>query len=308
MLTSGWSPDVLLSLLEYSNIVTVFSVLFSKERSKIILCEQNNPRQYLSFAKFRHLKFFFMKLAYNKADRIIVSSEGVGNVLHEDLLIPKEKIVVIYNPIELPEIFKLRNQDVTGFPETNGRMVVISAGRLTKQKNFELLLKSFKLVRKNLNVLLIILGVGELERKLRMLAEELMLANDVYFAGFQHNPFSWIVKADVFVLTSDWEGFGNVIIESMACGVPVVATNCPFGPGEIIENGRNGFLAPVGDPQMLADSIAFLLNNKSVSDEIVKSAFISVQRFDSASIVAEYEKVLRECIANGDESNALATN
>ena len=141
------------------------------------------------------------------------------------------------------------------FPSA-GSPIFISAGRLTRQKDFPTLLKAFQIVKAQLpNAKLVILGDGEDRNELEKLAQELENQNSVDLPGFVKNPFAMIARADAFILSSRWEGFGNVIVEALACGTPVISTDCPSGPAEILGNGAYGTLVPVGDAQSLAQAM-----------------------------------------------------
>nr|WP_241878977.1 glycosyltransferase [Psychrobacter sp. PraFG1]UNK05619.1 glycosyltransferase [Psychrobacter sp. PraFG1] len=148
--------------------------------------------------------------------------------------------------------------------------MVLAVGRLTHQKDFATLIHAFKKVLKNKACNLIILGEGELRCELEKLIKDLNLQDNVQLPGFVNNPYAWMSKADLFVLSSIYEGFGNVLVEAMACGTPVVSTDCPSGPSEILENGRWGSLVPTNDPDSLAEAILKALNNTKFKSELVK--------------------------------------
>jgi glycosyltransferase involved in cell wall biosynthesis len=139
--------------------------------------------------------------------------------------------------------------------------VILAVGRLTKAKDYPTLFRAFSLVRQVRPAKLLVLGEGEERSNLERLAIELGIQNDVSMSGFVDNPFAFMAKASVFVLSSAWEGFGNVLVEALACGCPVVATDCPSGPREILDNGRYGRLVPVGDHEALAKAILETLDN-----------------------------------------------
>ena len=131
---------------------------------------------------------------------------------------------------------------------------ILTVGSIKPQKNHPLLLRAFAAMNRP-DARLMFIGTGAGERALRTLAEDLEIAHQVVFAGFHPDPTPFYLSADLFVLSSDYEGFGNVIVEALACGTPVVSTDCPSGPAEILENGKFGHLVPVRDPQALADAM-----------------------------------------------------
>ena len=137
--------------------------------------------------------------------------------------------------------------------------MVLGVGRLEQQKDFPTLIHAFAKVRQMQTAKLVILGSGREEKKLLSLVDELKLNEDVAMLGFVDNPYAYMAKSAVFVLSSAWEGFGNVIVEAMAVGTPVVSTNCPNGPEEILDNGKYGELVSVGDSQAMAEAILRVL-------------------------------------------------
>jgi glycosyltransferase involved in cell wall biosynthesis len=291
-------PDILFSTLVYANIVTVLSGLFLQKRPRIVIREANNYKMYFPYIRLKILKTILMQFTYKKASKIIVISKGLKNGLSEKFKIQEQQIEVIYNPIDIGEITRLRGEIIAHPFIENNIPTVISIGRLSRQKNFELLLNAFALVIKEIPTCLIIVGQGELKDKLQFLSKTMGIDKYVYFAGFQRNPFAWLAKADLFVLSSRWEGFGNVIIEAMACGVPVISSDCPSGPNEIIESEKNGMLVPVNNADLLAKSMIRLLTNREEKKRICQNAYESIKKFDVANITSKYEKVF---LLNDDE-------
>ena len=151
-----------------------------------------------------------------------------------------------------------------------------------------------KLVLEKTPVRLMILGDGPEKEKLTHLAFQMGLSKDVAFLGFQENPFKYMKKASVFVLSSLQEGFGNVIIEAMACGAPVISTNCPTGPGEIIQHMENGILVPVGGQQQMAQAILAVLENPALAKKLSLEGKKRAEFFSVEKSVKEYEKVFLE--------------
>jgi glycosyltransferase involved in cell wall biosynthesis len=201
-----------------------------------------------------------------------------------------EKIKVIYNPVITPELFA-RAEEPLDHPwfRPGEPPVVLGVGRLTQAKDFPTLIRAFALVRKERPARLMILGEGEERPKLEALVRELRLEEDVALPGFVDNPYKYMKRAAVFVLSSRWEGFGIVLVEAMALGTPVVATDCPSGPAEILENGKWGRLVPPGDPEALAKAILDTLEG-GVSR--VKATTNVQKRFSMIAIVEQYLKVL----------------
>ncbi len=165
---------------------------------------------------------------------------------------------------------------------------------MEEAKNFPLLLQAFKLIKERSNAKLLIAGNGSLKVSLENFANELEVSEDVEFLGFVENPYELFCKADVFVLSSSWEGLGNVIIEALACGCQVVSTDCPGGPAEILENGKYGRLVPVGNARALADAMLEAYRKPFPKEMLMKRA----EDFDEEVIGHQYIQLAEEILAN----------
>ncbi len=201
----------------------------------------------------RWLRYWPIRWLYPRIDRIVAVSEGVANDTANIARIPRSRIAVIRNPVITPELFA-RAADPCPHPWlAPGRPpVIMGAGRLQRQKDFPTLIRAFARVRAVRECRLMILGEGSARPKLEALVAELGLTGSVDLPGFQSNPYRYLARAALFVLSSAWEGSPNVLTEAMALGIPVVATDCPSGPAEILAAGRHGPLVPVGDAEALA--------------------------------------------------------
>src|SRR5699024_7777030 len=199
-----------------------------------------------------NIKLKMYGLLYRLSDRVIALSEGVKHNLTSRYHVNNDKIDVIYNPIDLTHI---KNEGLQNIEEQDlferPHKTIITAGRLVAEKDHATLLRSFAKVDKQLNAHLIILGEGELETQLKQLAEKLDVSERVSFLGFKQNPYAYIKQSDVFALTSTTEGFGHVLVEALALGVPVVSTRCNPGAEEILGEEVYGMLADVGDVEMM---------------------------------------------------------
>jgi glycosyltransferase involved in cell wall biosynthesis len=203
------------------------------------------------------------------------------------------RIKVIYNFVDFRQIEKKAKKEINyPFFANKDYHVIIAVGRLTEQKRFDRLLNAFALLKKEIkNVRLIVLGKGELFEKLNNLANELNIKDYVEFAGFQKNPWAWVSKAKIFVLSSDYEGFGNVIVEAMACGTPVISTNCLSGPNEIITHGKNGLLVPPADEKALAEAMRSLLENNKLRIMLAEEGKRRARDFRLEKILPQYERL-----------------
>lgn len=189
-------------------------------------------------------------------DGIIVNSRGVAGDLLGRFRLSPEKVHVIYNPVITKDMFA-RARETAPHPwlqEGHGP-VILGVGRLEKPKDFQTVLRAVAHLQGQRHARLIILGDGKEKEPLRALASDLGIADRVAMAGFDANPYAYMVRSNVLVLSSRWEGFGNVLVEALALGTPVVATDCDYGPREILAGGRYGRLVPVGDVDAMAGAI-----------------------------------------------------
>jgi glycosyltransferase involved in cell wall biosynthesis len=250
-------PDILCSSLGHNNIIAVWAVAAAGTRTPLIAIQHNALSS--ETVKGHEIKFAVLPLLYRlflqQASGIVAVSKGVANDMATVARIPRDKIDVIYNPVVSDAFNDLANRPICHGWLNDEVPVIIGVGRLVEQKDFTTLLDAFALVVRKKDSRLIILGDGPLHQDLKTQAAQLGIADRVDLVGFQTNPLPFIRKASVLVLSSRYEGFGSVLAEAMACGTPVVSTDCPYGPAEILENGMYGILVPVGDRRAMADAI-----------------------------------------------------
>jgi glycosyltransferase involved in cell wall biosynthesis len=226
-----------------------------------------------------------VRLWYGRADAVVAVSKGVADELAALGEVPREKVHVIHNPIDSGRIIRQAEaQPEHPWFQPGQPPVLLAAGRLHPQKDYPTLLRAFASLRKARKLRLAILGEGRERPRLEQLIGDLGIGEDVRLLGFQQNPFAFMARAAVFVLSSAWEGLGNVLIEALACGCPVVSTDCPHGPSEILEKGRYGALVPVGDPQELAHAIVAALERPADARAGVERA----RAFDIQNIAEQY--------------------
>lgn len=174
----------------------------------------------------------------------------------------------------------------------NNLPLIVSIGRLVHQKGFDVLIRAFKAVRKSYHSKLLIIGDGKKRAELSQLVESLNLKEDVSFLEFQHNPFKYMKRADVFCLASRYEGFGNVIIEAMTLGIPVVVTDCPSGPAEIVDKGKYGILVPPDDHDAFAEALLKVLTDNELRENL---SWLSIERakdFDIDTSLKQWEDII----------------
>lgn len=284
-------PQVLLSTLAHSNIAALWAKKISGVRIRLTIREANMITESTSNAlSFKdRIMPFLMRFCYPWADSIIAVSKGVADDLVETVKVPSGKVRVIYNPIDLEYIAQKAGEPLYHPWFVNKKIpVIIGVGRLTAAKDFSTLLRAFAIVRKQLVSRLVILGEGPERRKLENIIKELGLDKDAVLLGYADNPFTYMHRSSVFVLSSAWEGLPNVLIQAIALGTPVVATDCPSGPAEILENGAYGPLVPVGDIQALAGAIISVLGLPVKPEDLKKRALA----FSSERICKEYLEVI----------------
>ncbi len=284
-------PRIVFSGLHHANLVALWAKMLTGVPSKVIVSVHGPMSQDIGNSKKKLAKVipFLTKIFYPRADKVVCVSYGVAEELVNKYGLPRKNIKVIYNPVITNDIFE-RAEEPLDHPwfQPGQPPVILGVGRLTAAKDFETLIKAFALVRKKTEARLMILGEGSERAKLEQLVKQLGLQNDVCMPGFVDNPYKYMKHSSVFVLSSRWEGFGNVLAEAIALGLPVVSTDCPSGPAEILEGGKWGRLVPVGTPEALANAILEALN-----DERGKGAE-RAKEFSLDRIVDQYVALIQE--------------
>ncbi|MEB3887044.1 glycosyltransferase [Lyngbya sp. CCY1209] len=284
-------PVALLSALEDTNVVALLAHRLAQVKTQAIVTVHNNlSRESQNATQLkRKLSPLMVRWFYPWADAVVSVSKGVA----DDLLkigLNSQKIHVIYNPIVTNELLETAQQPIEHdwfFPDQPP--VILAVGRLNQQKDFPTLIHAFAQVRQQQRVRLMILGEGEERSNLASLVTKLGLEEEVDFPGFVANPYAYMARSAVLVLSSAWEGFGNVLVEAMAVGTPVVSTNCESGPSEILDNGRYGALVNVGDRNEMAKAILQMIASPTDSVVIQKRA----DTFSLENAVDKYHKLWR---------------
>lgn len=247
-------PELIFSSTNRTNILILAISYFLTCKSKIIIREPNSPYAQYILKQLPQYYIFFIKLLYHKADIIIAQTEAMKNEINKYFKISTNKIRVVINPIDYEYIDSKVKINKNPYPQEY--VNVVASGRIDKQKGFDFLIKSFKrVINKNNNFRLYILGKegnGKYKRNLVSLINDLELNSHIFFKGFQSNPFVYYKYADLFVLSSRWEGLPNVILESLYLNTPVIVTNCiPFF-NEILVIGQDGYIVEFGNEKELA--------------------------------------------------------
>jgi glycosyltransferase involved in cell wall biosynthesis len=260
-------PDVLVSALDVVG-AAVWARLAARSDAKVVMWVRTNLSQQIAstsrpaVATVRRLS---LRISYPLADAVVSVSSGVAEDVIRLTGVPRDRVHVVYNPVVTSELL-IRAAEPADHPwfQPEAPPVIVGAGRLVAQKDFETLLRAFARVRERQHCRLVILGGADsreptVQKTLERLARELGIEEDVALLGFTANPYKYMARASVFVLSSIYEGFGNVVAEALALGTPVVATDCPSGPAEILGGGEFGRLVPIADETELAEAIVATL-------------------------------------------------
>lgn len=263
-------PYALLSHINHANVAAVVAKELTRIKTRLVLVEHNT----LSVSRSKLLRGRlvppFMKWLYPRADAVVGVSKGVARDLEAQLGIAEGMVNVIYNPV-VDDVLISKAKTPLDHPwfQERATSVFLAVGRLSIQKDFVTLLKAFEFVRRQRLARLIILGEGESRRELEAMIAELGISENVSMPGFVENPYAYMSRASAFVLSSRWEGLPTVLIEAMACGCPVIATDCPSGPKEILESGVYGPLVPIGDAIALSHAMLQVLDTP-ISRDILR--------------------------------------
>lgn len=258
-------PDVFMANVDHNNVAAALAKLLAGTDTKLVIC-QHNPLSAGFHAtvnwKHRLVPWFYQALA-PRIDHAVAVSKGIAEELGGTGF-PPEKVSVIFNAV-IGDDFADRANVPVHHPwlVNKDRPVFVTAGRLVEMKDQRTLLRAFAIHLRQRPSRLMLLGVGPMLEELKALAQALGIAEHVAFEGFVRNPLPYMRAADGFVLSSRSEGFGNVLVEAMGCGTPVISTNCPHGPGDILAAGKYGILVPPRDPEKLAPAFNRILDERA---------------------------------------------
>jgi len=283
-------PRAVLSALTHTNLAVAIAYRLAKVTGRCVLSEHTDVRialpQQKSLWDWQLIRFLGRKV-YPWADAVAAVSCGVAESVIETFRLPDNQVQVIYHPIDALEIQRLGEFPVE-FPWHDDLPVVVAVGRLVPEKDYPCLLYAFARLIHHLPCHLAIFGEGKERQNLERLISELGISQDVWLAGFVPNPFPWVARAKLLVLSSQWEGLGGVLLEALCLGVPIVATDCPSGPAEVLEHGRFGTLVPPGDAPKLAEAMAQVLAGGGPKFDREEA----LARFQPNRVVDQYLNVL----------------
>ena len=278
-------PDCILPSASRTKLATLLALCFATKRPTVI------PIMHSTIMRPRYRKLY--SILFPAADHIVAVSDGLADRTAFKLDIPRKRISRIYNPVVSADIAELARA-VPDHPwvSDDGHPVILSAGRLARAKDFPTLLRAFSQVSRNRDVRLMILGEGSQRRRLEKTIRKMGLQEKVSLPGWVPNPYAFMSRASLFVLSSKLEGLGNVLIEAMACGCPCVSTDCPAGPAEIVDNGRFGPLVPVGDDSALAAAMERVLDSPPDKEVLITRA----QEFSLDASIDQYERLILDLV------------
>lgn len=291
-------PRSLLATLDHANFVAVMARFLARSPTRVIVRQASTFSVHLQVtaAMLRPLEVALGRFFYPRADSVVCVSQGVLDDMAECRLASRQKLQVIYNPTVTDDVFA-RADEPASHPwltaDDGGAQTLLAVGSLTAPKDYPTLFRALALLRQGgSNTRLVILGEGPLRGMLEALRSELGLEDAVDMPGFDRNPFPYMAACDGYVLSSAWEGLPNVLLQAAALGAPVVATDCPSGPAEIIERLGTGYLVPVGDPVALSEAMGKALADGRRQPDGVGKAAAQVEPFTPDVVIPQYLQAL----------------
>jgi len=292
------TPDLIISFMDHTNIISIIFKILFKIKIPLILTIHANPKEqykgnlhYLNYA----IKFFYRLKAVNK---IVTVSKDIQIIMQKFYGINKKKIMTIYNGIELEKIRVLSQEKVLEYQDLfyNENLIkFITVGRLIELKGHKFLINAFSKVKCEIkNSKLIIIGEGPLKNNLKKQISTKNLNEDIILLGLRKNPFKFMKKSTVFVLSSLKEALPTVLLEALACGLPIISTNCRTGPKEILDKGKYGLLANIKDEEDLAKKMIFLAKNTKLLNYYSKKSYERANAFDIYKIKNVWLNLLKD--------------
>jgi glycosyltransferase involved in cell wall biosynthesis len=286
-------PQAMLSAMGHANVVALLARKLARVPTRVVVSERGFISGECALARgvAARFNFWLIPLLYQGADGVCTVSQAAAQDLAVFTNLPVQRIQAIYNPFDLSKIAQLAAEPLDHpWLQPGQPPLLLAIGRMNEAKDFPVLIRAFAQLRKHRAVRLVILGEGELRPELERLLADLDLSADaVQMPGFVANPYAWMARCSLFVLSSRREGLPGALIEAMACGAPVVSTNCLSGPDEILEGGRWGQLVPVGDVSALAQAMAATLDLPSAARPDVR---LRAADFEQERAVDAYLRIL----------------
>jgi glycosyltransferase involved in cell wall biosynthesis len=290
-------PDLVLSVGRGPNLLTFGALAgMGAERPAWIVRDGNNLGRMTGHEALggvrRSLGLELTRKAYRAADCVLVNSAALARDMADFLDSGESAVRVIRNPLDIESISRGANEGVKAIEGP----FIFSAGRLVHQKGYDVLVRAFAASGFRNSHKLVIAGEGPELNVLQALASELGVAGQVVFPGFQKNPWAWMRHCDLYTLSSRWEGCPSALAEALVCGAPAVATDCRFGPSELITHERDGWLVPAEDPSLLAQGIDTLLSDAALRARLGITAAQRMEEFDLKRILPQYGELFAEVV------------
>jgi len=285
-------PHIVISAMDIVNMATYLSIKMAKHKTKSVALVQASLEQSLRFENNITKSFLkrIMPYVYAKTDRVIVLSHGIKEEIVKRIKYNSSDHITVIPNIGLAHLVNSNKSEKMAFS-------VCCCGRLIKAKGFDLVINSFEeVVNKYPQAQLIILGDGPERRKLESLALNLKISENVIFKGYVDNPENFIKRSQIFVFASHYEAFGNVIVEAMGAGAAIVATDCPYGPGEIITHMKDGVLVDVGSEKEIAKAIINLFSQPSLINKLARNGQSRAQSYTPEVISNKYKSEILACL------------
>lgn len=296
------APDAAVVFLQSSIFITLLTLIVFRIPVPVCCSDRIFLSREVSYLRYPKAVSFLLSLLYRRTQRYIAVSDEIRMDMNRSFGIPGDKMVTIYNGVDLELLGRLATEPAEdGYLQLSlcAEFTIVTSGRLTQQKGHALLLQAFSRVCREAPCRLIIQGEGELRGELGQLASELDIAGQVVFAGWQKNPFRLLAAADLFVLSSEYEGFPNALLEAMALGLPVISTDCPTGPSELLDGGRYGLLVPTADPDALAGAVLSLVRDGALRQRYARLSAERAASFSLQRMVASYQALLDDLVLGG---------
>jgi len=294
------SPDLIISVMDLTNLYCIFTKFLFRLKIPLIISVHTNPK--FTYSKNMQYLNFLIKIGYSSkhVNKIITVSKEVQNILYLDYKIDNDKLNTIYNGIEIERINKMRKFQL-GLHENlflNKNVIkFINVGRLVDLKGHQYLIEAFSRLKDEINASkLFIIGNGPLNSELNRLIKNKSLMSDVFLLGYQNNPYKFINKSDIFVLSSKHEALPTVLLEALACGIPIISTNCKTGPKEILDNGKYGILVNVMDSKDLAEKMIYLAKNRELLSKYSKLSLERSKYFDIERMTDDWINLIESFI------------
>lgn len=290
-------PDLIFTRIYFCGLVAFFARRLGRNCAPIVAAIDTTLSRAIRDEPLLRVRRPITAAVLSRLERVVAISGASRADLVESFGVPPEGCPMIYNGVDVCRIRELMEEPLRETEWDTEVPMFVSVGRLTRAKNYPLLIRAFARVRQTHGARLLILGEGEERERLERLLRDLDLEDAVSMPGFRANPFKYIRAATAFVMSSDWEGLPMVLIEAMACGAPIISTRYETGAEELVEQGENGLLVPRGDTEALAGAMERVVDDPNLRARLARGAGDRAWQFDNARVVGKYEEVFRDALA-----------